>query len=258
MDDRLNSFAVELARHVENIAFLNVTDSTHAMARRLIASVDDEDLKIGSTLYIADRQDRGEGRGDRSWESPAGGLYLSWVLPNVDTETIPRLPMLAATAAHDAISALGVADLRIKWPNDILVGKKKIAGILVFARHGETTWVAVSLGVNLESAPDITEGQGLAATSIAEHVKTGEPEAWRRALVVSFVENFLQSMRDSQPALERWRLQLVQRPGDQVSVRLASGKTISGTLVDLSQEGFLRIRHNGEETVVTGGDIIES
>ena len=85
--------------------------------------------------------------------------------------------MLAATAAHDAISALGVADPRIKWPNDILVGKKKIAGILVFARHGETTWVAVSLGVNLESAPDITEGQGLAATSIAEHVKTGEPES---------------------------------------------------------------------------------
>lgn len=258
MHDRLKSLGPELSQYVENFAHISVADSTHAMARRLVSTVDAEELKLGSTLIIADRQDRGEGRGDRTWDSPAGGLYLSWVLPDIDAEAIPRLPMLAATAASAAISALGVADVRIKWPNDILVGGKKIAGILVFARHGETTWVAVSLGVNLDSAPDIPQDQGLAATSVAEHVKTGDADAWRRSLVVDFVEEFLSSVRDSAPSLERWRQQLVQKPGDAISVRLASGKTISGTLFDLSAEGFLRIRHNGEETVVTGGDIVES
>jgi cystathionine beta-lyase family protein involved in aluminum resistance len=89
-------------------------------------------------------------------------------------------------------------------------------------------------------------------------LKTEEVDMWRHRLVVDFVEGFLKSVRDPAPALERWRLQLVQKPGDPISVRLASGTTISGTLEELSAEGFLRIRHDGEETVVTGGDIIES
>jgi BirA family biotin operon repressor/biotin-[acetyl-CoA-carboxylase] ligase len=258
LHDRLNSLGTVISHHVENFAHISVTDSTHATARRLVETADAEELELGSTLIIADRQDRGEGRGERSWDSPAGGLYMSWVLPNVDAGTIPLLPVLAATAASDAISALGVADVRIKWPNDILVGGKKIAGILIFARHGEIIWVAVSLGVNLDSAPKISEDQGLAATSIAEHLKTGEADGWRHKLVVDFVEGFLRSVQDPAPALERWRLQLVQKPGDEISVRLASGKTISGILEDLSSEGFLRIRHGEEETVVTGGDIIES
>ena len=65
-------------------------------------------------------------------------------------------------------------------------------------------------------------------------------------------------MADPKPALERWRNLLVQQPGDSVTVQLASGKTVSGTLVDLSKEGFLRICANGKERVITGGDIIES
>ena len=258
MHNRLNSLGTEISQHVENFAHISVTDSTHATARRLVETVDAEDLKLGSTLIVADRQDRGEGRGDRSWDSPAGGLYLSWVLPDVDAATVPRLPMLAATAASEAISSLVVADVRIKWPNDILVDGQKIAGILISARHGETVWSAISLGVNLAEAPDISAGEGLPATSIADHVETGDFESWRESLVIGFLDRFKRCMEDPGPALDRWREHLIQRPGDQISVRIASGKTISGELTELSSEGFLRIRHDGEETVITGGDIIEN
>jgi BirA family biotin operon repressor/biotin-[acetyl-CoA-carboxylase] ligase len=220
--------------------------------------MDKENQNLGSTLILADRQDSGEGRGDRHWESPPGGLYMSWLRSGLSAETIAQLPMLAAAAAHTAVTHIGVPDARIKWPNDILVKGRKLGGLLVFARHGETTWVTVGLGVNLESAPVIVNDHAILATSVADHVADGDLDSWRHDIVCTFVTTLDQSIADPRPALERWRNLLIQQPGDSITVQLASGKTVSGTLVDLSEEGFLHIRTNGKERVITGGDIIES
>lgn len=256
--ERLDQLMEELASHVENLVLFEVTDSTHALARRIIAEMDEESQKLGSTLILADRQDKGEGRGDRKWESPTGGLYMSWLRSGMSSETIAQLPMLAATAAYDAITRIGVTDIRIKWPNDILVGEHKLAGILVFARHGDTNWVTVGLGVNLETAPALEDTGGLPATSIADLLGSGDAKTWRHDLACTFIDQLDSLMKEPSSAIERWRNLLMQRPGDAVSVRLASGKVVSGTLVELTKEGFLKILENGEEHLVTGGDVIES
>jgi BirA family biotin operon repressor/biotin-[acetyl-CoA-carboxylase] ligase len=248
----------ELASHVENLVLFEVTDSTHALARQIIAEMDEESQKLGATLILADRQEKGEGRGDRSWESPVGGLYMSWLRSGIRAETIAQLPMLAASAAHDAITRIGVSDVRIRWPNDILVGGRKLAGILVFARHGDTTWVTVGLGVNLETAPVVDETEGVPATSITDLLGAGDVRSWRHDLVCTFIDQLDRLMEDPAPAIDRWRTLLMQRPGDTVNVRLASGEVVSGTLLQLTDEGFLKIRENGKERVVTGGDVIES
>ena len=248
----------ELAKHVENLVLFDVTDSTHALARKIIVGMDDESQRLGATLILTDRQDKGEGRGGRCWESPTGGLYMSWLRSGIKAETIARLPMLAAAAAHDAITRIGVSDARIKWPNDILVNGRKLAGILVFARHGDTTWVTVGLGVNLETVPDVDKTEGLPAISVAELLGTGDMKAWRHDLVCTFIDQLDRLMEDPVPALARWRELLIQRPGDTINVRLASGKVVSGTLLDLTEEGFLKIQENGKERVITGGDVIES
>ena len=256
--ERLDHLMEELASHVENLVLFEVTDSTHALARQIIADMDEESQKLGATLILANRQEKGEGRGDRRWESPTGGLYMSWLRSGINADTITQLPMLAATAAHDAITRIGVPDVRIKWPNDILVDEHKLAGILVFARHGDTTWVTVGLGVNLEAVPVIDEAEGLPATSIADLLGSGDVRTWRHDLACTFIDQLDRLMEEPGPAIERWRNLLIQRPGDAVSVRLASGKVVSGTLVELTEEGFLKILENGKEHVVTGGDVIES
>ena len=166
--------------------------------------------------------------------------------------------MLAAAAAHQAISRLGIDDLRIKWPNDILVGGRKLAGILVFARHGDTTWVAVGLGVNIVTTPVLEEPDGLPAISVAEILGDGDAGAWCDDVICTFVDRLDRLMDDPTPAIEQWRELLIQRPGDTISVRLATGQVVSGTLVELTEEGFLKITENGRERVVTGGDVIES
>jgi len=256
--NRLGRLREGLVAHVENLVLFKVTGSTHALARTLIAEMDDEQQNLGSTLILADRQDGGEGRGDRQWESPAGGLYMSWLRSGLTPETIAQLPMLAAAAAHAAVTRIGVPDARIKWPNDILVNGRKLAGLLVFARRGETSWVTVGLGVNLETAPIIDKDEALPATSVADHVAEGDVDSWRHDILCTFVTALDHSMADPEPALEIWRSLLIQQPGDSITMRLASGEAVSGTLVDLSEEGFLRIRSNGKERVITGGDIIES
>ena len=258
MRDRLDKLAAALNKHVENCVLFEVADSTHAMARRIIAEMDEESQKLGSTLIIADRQSEGEGRGGRSWESPPGGLYMSWLKSGVTAETIARLPMLAAAAAVDAVKEIGVTGSQIKWPNDLLVDGRKLAGILVFARHGDTSWVTVGLGVNLETAPVIGEGGGLLATSVVDLLGPGDVDAWRHTLVCTFVDRLDRYMAEPDPGLEAWRKLLMQRSGDKVNVRLASGATVAGTLVELTEEGFLKIRVDGGERVITGGDIIES
>jgi BirA family biotin operon repressor/biotin-[acetyl-CoA-carboxylase] ligase len=256
--ERLDTLNERLAGHVENLVLFDVADSTHALARKIIAEMDDESQKLGATLILADRQEKGEGRGGRSWESPGGGLYMNWLRSGVTAETIARLPILAAVAAHRALSRIGVSNARIKWPNDILVDGSKIAGILVFASHGETSWVTVGLGVNLGTAPVIDNGAALQPTAVADHVETGTPEEWREDIVCEFINQLDRLMNDPKPAFERWRALLTQRPGDTVEIRLASGETVAGLLVDLTDDGFLKILCDGTERVITGGDIIES
>ncbi len=258
MRDRLDKLTGLLSDQLENLVLLDVVDSTHAMARRLIAGMDEEELSLGATVIIADQQERGEGRGDRQWASPAGGLYVSWMQSGIDSETIARLPMVAAAAALSAVESVGVADACIKWPNDILVGGRKLAGMVVFARHGETNWATVGLGINIETTPVLDGPNGVEATSLADLVTTGDPEGWRETVITAFVSGLTRSLTDPAPALATWRRHLTQKPGDTVRVRLASAKEVSGTLVAVTEEGFLRIAVNGDEQVISGGDLIES
>lgn len=257
MRNRLDKLAGLLANQVENLVLLNVVDSTHAMARRLIAAMDEEEQSLAATVIIADHQVSGEGRGGRRWESPEGGLYLSWIQSGLDSETIARLPMLAAAAAVSAVKTAGIDDPRIKWPNDILVDGKKLAGMVVFARHGETTWATVGFGINVDTSPIFEEGNGTLATSITELMADVNADAVRETLISTFVDSLTRSLADPAPALTSWRRELLQQPGDAVTVRLASGKEVSGNLLGVSEEGFLQLGGNGEEQVITGGDLIE-
>lgn len=104
----------------------------------------------------ADTQTAGRGRFQRAWISDAGGLWLSAVLP-----LSPRwgriLPLMTGMAVCQVLSGIGVAALRLRWPNDILIGKRKLAGLLI---DQFTTGLAVAgIGVNVFNQPERIDGQ---------------------------------------------------------------------------------------------------
>ncbi len=107
------------------------------------------------TLIIANRQTMGRGRYNRVWISRDGGLWLSSILRPRDNVFINLLPLIFAVSVHETLS-IYVSDCWIKWPNDVLVDDKKIAGILSESRFtgSKLSYIVVGIGINLNNAID--------------------------------------------------------------------------------------------------------
>ncbi|MGH6620348.1 MAG: biotin--[acetyl-CoA-carboxylase] ligase, partial [Alphaproteobacteria bacterium] len=156
---------------------LDEVPSTNDEAARLAA----EGAADGTVVW-ARRQSAGRGRRGRQWVSPEGNLYCSIVMrPDVPLARAAGLSLVAAVAAGDMVAGfLPGKQVEHKWPNDILVGGAKIAGILLEASgasRGAVDWVVVGSGVNLAVHP---EGEGLSATDIGR--ERGAPVAAGEAL----------------------------------------------------------------------------
>jgi BirA family biotin operon repressor/biotin-[acetyl-CoA-carboxylase] ligase len=242
---------------VENVLVQRRIDSTHACALRLIEQAETEEIVLPETLIVAIEQDQGRGRAGRDWISPVGGLYLSWIAAGLDLRTISRLPMIAAAAAHEAIGGLGVGNLVIKWPNDLLIAGHKLAGLLVHARHGAVSWATVGLGVNLKRAPEIPGDGSPEPTSVADHLSGDSERGLTERLVGAFVRSLADGIQDPRPKLDLWRDRLAHEAGDDMVVRTADGFELRGTFAGLTDEGHLRLDCADGEHTVTTGDVVE-
>jgi BirA family biotin operon repressor/biotin-[acetyl-CoA-carboxylase] ligase len=249
--------ASALGQAAENVVLFDRVDSTHAVALRLIEQIESESLDLRPTVVLASGQSRGVGRGGRQWVSPPGGLYLSWLASGLRDDTVARVPMLAAAAACGALAGVGVAGIGIKWPNDLLVGDRKLAGILIHCRRGATNRVVVSLGVNIVPIDGPIEDAGRPPVSLSELVGTAAAQEARAGVAAGFVLGLAAAIADPRSALEHWRGRLVHRVGDRIAVRIASGATETGRFAGLTDDGFLRLDQASGELVLTGGDIIE-
>ncbi len=91
------------------------------------------------SVYLADEQRAGRGRGDHAWHSAAGvGLYVSVLLrPPIPAARLPLLPLAAGLAAAEAIRAVAGLTVDLRWPNDLLIGPRKAGGILVESKISE-------------------------------------------------------------------------------------------------------------------------
>ena len=145
--------------------WLAETASTNDVAREwALAGAPD------GALVVAARQTSGRGRRERTWDSPAGtGLYASFVLrPDWPAEQAPNLAIVAGMAAFRALEKAGVRDLRVKWPNDVLAGGRKLCGVLVEPRLGgdRIEFAVVGIGINVgQGAGDFPPDLRLPATS---------------------------------------------------------------------------------------------
>jgi len=128
--------------------WLSETASTNDVAREwAIRGAPD------GAVVTARHQTRGRGRRERTWDSPAGtGLYLSVILrPDWPAADAPKLAILAGMAAFYALQGIGIPNLKVKWPNDILASGRKICGILVEPRidAGRIEYAVLGIGINV-------------------------------------------------------------------------------------------------------------
>jgi BirA family transcriptional regulator, biotin operon repressor / biotin---[acetyl-CoA-carboxylase] ligase len=225
------------------------TGSTNADMMALAAAGEPE----GGWLR-AERQAAGRGRHGRPWVSEAGNLFASTLVRLRETDPPPAMLAMVAAVALDQVLGhwLSGRELMIKWPNDLLVGGAKIAGILL-ERRGEA--VVIGIGVNLAGAP---ADLGRATTHVA--AKTGsapDPRAVMEDLADSFAY-WLGRWRGGgrvDPVRRRW-LERAHPIGAALSVRVGEEMTIDGLFDGLDADGALRLRlADGSARVIHAGDV---
>ncbi len=203
------------------------------------------------SVVVAERQSHGRGRLDRSWQSGAGGLYFTIVLrPEIALSSIARVHLAAALDLALTLRARFGIEAGVKWPNDVLAGDRKIAGILsqMQAEPDRIAFINIGIGINVNNQPPTDT----AAVSIQQLI--GRP-ASRILLLCDFLERFEQrihsGMTDSVAA--EWK-RLSVTLGRQVSIRTVR-ETIEGRAVDLDVDGALIVQlPDGRLRSVVHGD----
>ena len=218
----------------------------------------------GGLWVTAGEQTAGRGRRGRAWTTGAGNLAASLMLIDPAPRAVaPTVSFVAAVALHQAVVDLGgpaaAERLALKWPNDLLLDRTKVAGILV---EGEglasgAFAVVIGIGVNCVSHPDVTEGQ--AAGDFRERGLPVEAEALFARLAVRMDEELSRWDRGRGFADVRtaW-LARAAGVGEPIRVNLAGG-AVAGRFEALDEAGRLVLaREDGERQLIGAGDVFLS
>jgi len=229
------------------IVRLDTVDSTQSVAFALA-----ERGAADRTVVVADQQLAGRGRRGRTWRAPAGTSLLASIVarPRLPQSLLSTLSLSTAVAVAEALRRVAKVDARLKWPNDVLVAGKKVAGILLESRMsgGSSVVTIIGVGINLgqrEFPHDLAEG----ATSIA--LETGQAPS-RESVLAALLEEFdaWRARLEGEgfgPVREAWR-RLSDTLGRRVTV-----DTVTGLAADLDTDGALLIDVAGSLTRVLAG-----
>jgi BirA family transcriptional regulator, biotin operon repressor / biotin---[acetyl-CoA-carboxylase] ligase len=235
---------------VRHIAY-ETLGSTNAEALALARAGERGPLWITATTQSA-----GRGRRGSPWVSPPGNLYATLLLtaPSLPPQA-PQLSFVAALAVHDAVAAcapqLGPL-LRVKWPNDLLIGQAKVAGILIEGESVPVFAVAIGIGVNCATHPSDTN---YPATDLAATGTLVVPDALFAVLSGGMAQRLTQWNRGQGFAAIRgdWLKRAVGL-GEKLQVRLR-GRELSGRFEGLDEAGRLLLKQGGDLSTVTAGEV---
>lgn len=232
-------------------------DSTNTQARKLANAGAPE-----GTVVIAESQLAGKGRKGRSWQSAAGkGMWLTLLLrPTILPRQATLLPLLTAVAVVEAVEQIvPEASCGIKWPNDILVNNKKLAGILteMNAEMDVVHFVLVGVGVNLnQEEGDFDQELRHSAISLkqANDGKQVNRSQFTGVFLNAFWRLYQSYLRTGPEAiLQAWRSKSMVL-GREVMIHEYNG-SFCATALDIDEEGALLVRHQQQIRRVLAGDV---
>ncbi len=206
-------------------------------------------------VVVAEEQTAGRGRLGRTWIAPRGAALLLSVLlrPQIAPDQLHRLTVAGALAMAEAVEAVCGLRPTLKWPNDLLVGERKLAGVLAEADIDGPVVKAVVVGIGINvSWDDFPSDLAGIATSCSTEV--GRPVS-RLDVLDAFLRRASVRFADLDAAFVEYRIRLATI-GRAVRVELASG-SLHGLAVDIKPDGTLLVETATEGVVeVTAGDVV--
>ncbi len=212
-------------------------------------------------VIVADTQEGGRGRLGRSWVSPSGcNLYFSILLrPQLAPSVLPQITLTAAVSLCETLRTATNLDVRIKWPNDLMIGRKKICGILTeMTTRGEAVEAAVlgiGLNVNMEERLIPEALQGIATSLSCEAGRRFDRSVLLQKLLVSLDGDYRLFLREG---FEPFRDRFAEHSlilGYQVCLEVA-GRRVEGEAAGIDREGMLLVATEGGEIIrVISGEV---
>ena len=226
-------------------------DSTNS---RLMARAE-SGAPSGSVL-VADRQNAGRGRRGREWLSAAGDsltFSLLWRFPT--TSTAPAaLSLAVGVALIRGLAAIDCVDAKLKWPNDVLIDGRKLAGVLVELQPGDIRSAIVGIGINLRRPPHLPEELAPTVADLASAGVAASREALLAAILRALAEVFdrygvggFAALRDEWQAAHAWQGRAVKSSGD--------GPDLVGRCLGVDDGGALLLDTPAGQVSVLAGDV---
>ena len=250
--------AAELRRGLDFYSSLDLVDKTGSTNADLLARAGDP--AADRSVLIAEHQETGRGRHSRTWVSPPQAqiaLSILLRLPGVDPAVMGWLPLLTGIAVADAVRSVSKVDATLKWPNDVLIDGRKVAGILAEVAPTSVPAVVVGLGLNVTLTEDELPVPQATSLQLAGAEVT-DRTSLARAILREFASRFSawQDAGWSTTDLAAAYRQRCGTLGAQVKAELPGGAVLTGNARDIDDQGRLLIAvEGGDTTAVSAGDV---
>src|ERR671921_524374 len=223
----------------DKIIYRLTTDSTQNLAILLAEKNPSSD----GIVIIAGQQKSGRGRQNRKWLSPKGGIWLSVVLrPRISASKIMLLPFAAALAVCDTIKKTTQLDAKLRWPNDVTISGKKVAGILIDSsvEAGQVNYAVIGIGVNANIDSSVISShlkKSIKVTSLSNELGHETSILGLTTQILERLEYYYLELehRVSHTIIEKW-----QKNSDILGQKVAlmqSSRTIQGIAADVNDDG---------------------
>ncbi len=229
--------------------------STNNVAKQLAINGEEEGIVVISRI-----QKQGRGRFNRIWESPDGGLYLSIILrPKNTPEKSMLLSLMTAIVITETMSNYNLSP-RIKWPNDVRISGKKIAGVLIEseAYQNKLKYIVIGMGINLNINLQSLSGKIRSiSTSLSEEVGSSIDYYNFLSSLLNNLDKYYNIFRTKnfKYIIQEWKNHS-DTIGQQVIIN-SSNEPIKGKVIDINQSGFLKIvLDTGKVKIISSGELI--
>lgn len=224
-------------------------DSTQKWVRQRVSSLTDR------SVLLASSQTEGRGRPGRTWLSPPGGFYASFLLkPSPPVSFSPCVSLLAALLLSRIMLRRGL-DARVKWPNDVLVRGRKLAGIVAETGNRPESWFILGVGVNLQVAPSVENRRAFPAGGWSDFGPSPSPVELLSLFTRELDERWPRREADPLAGIREELHERLWSMNEEVTVE-TSGERVSGVLTGIAGNGSLLVSTDSGERSFASGELL--
>ena len=243
----------------KRVYYFEEIDSTQNFAEQIAL-----DEKENGTIVIAEKQTAGKGRLDRKWTSPKGGIWFSLIIhPKFDVSTSTLVPIAGAVALAKAIKNTLNIDVSVKWPNDITLNGKKVAGMLVDAsfQANNIDYLILGIGINFDiDAKKIEKRLSKSANfygvnSLRKKDDSTPPKILLKEFLVQFEKILIQLNKGEKAKIVKEWTKKADKIGKKISINTSDGK-ISGVAQGIDNDGALKLKTSKGIKKIFVGDVV--